>query len=70
LSQGKGALVECDMTRYDDLIAIKIKTPIPFVVSRITQKNTQSSLRSKFVCSCSGELWVASVDKNAEVIID
>ena len=41
LSERKGGLVEDDMTRDDDLVGGKVKIAITFVMSRITQKDTQ-----------------------------
>ena len=41
LSKRKGGLVEDDMTRDDDLVGGKVETAITFVMSRVTQKNTQ-----------------------------
>jgi hypothetical protein len=42
------------MTRDDDPIARQIKALISFVVSGISNKNTQGRLRGKFVYGCGG----------------
>jgi hypothetical protein len=49
--KGKRGLIEDDVTRYDDLIGMEIKTSVPFVVIGVAKKNARGGAGRKFVGS-------------------
>ena len=69
MCERKVGLIEGDMARDDDLIGSKVKTPIAFVVSRVTQEDAHDRTGSEFVCRGSIEVRVALATKDTKMII-
>jgi hypothetical protein len=57
------------VSRDDDVISGDIKTPVTFVVSRVSEENTSSGPRYQFVSSCGGEIRIANTSVHAQVHI-
>lgn len=67
LNKRKGGFIKRDMTGDGDSIGGKIKTPISFVVERITEENTKGGARGELISSSGGEIGVAFAPKDTEV---
>jgi hypothetical protein len=57
------------MLRDDDVVGGEIKTPVTFVVSGVSEKNTSGGLRCQFVSGISREIRIAGTTKHAQVLI-
>jgi hypothetical protein len=57
------------MSRDDDVVGGEIKTPVTFVVSGVSEKNTSGGLRCQFVSGISREIRIAGTTKHAQVLI-
>jgi hypothetical protein len=53
----------------DDVIGDEIKTPIAFVISGVSEKNTFGGPMCQFVSDFCGEIGIASATKHAQVLI-
>ena len=69
LSIWKGRLIKDDMTRDDQTVGREVKAAVSFVMSRITQEDTEGGARREFVGSCGRQVGVTFASKDAQVII-
>jgi hypothetical protein len=53
----------------DDVIGGKIETPVTFVVSGVSEKNTSSGPGCLFVSGFDGEIRIAGTTEHAQVLI-
>jgi hypothetical protein len=67
--KGERGLIEDDVSRYDDLIGMKIKTSVPFVVIEVAKKNARGGAGRKFVGSRSWHIGVTQATKTPEMIV-
>jgi len=55
------------MTRDDDAVGGEVKTPKSLMIRRITQENTKSGARGKFVRGSGGHVRITSTAKDPKV---
>jgi hypothetical protein len=57
------------MSGDDDVIGGEIETPVSFMVSSVSEKNTSDGLGCQFVSNFGGEIRIAGTTKHAQVFI-
>jgi hypothetical protein len=57
------------VSRDDDVVGGEIKTPVNFVISRVSKENTFGGTRCQFMGCFSGEIRIASIIKLVQVLI-
>jgi hypothetical protein len=67
--EGEICLIKNNVSRDDDVVGGKIKTPIDFVMSGVSEKNTSSGLGCQFVSGFGGEIGIVGATKHAQVLI-
>jgi hypothetical protein len=55
--------------RDDDVVGDEIKTPVTFVVNRISEENIFGGPRCQFVSGFDGEIRIAGTTEHAQVLI-
>jgi hypothetical protein len=53
----------------DDVVGGEIKTPVTFVVSGVSEKNTSAGPGFQFVSDFGEEIWIAGTTEHAQVLI-
>lgn len=56
---GKDGLIEVDMTRDYDAPGMKIKASVPFVITRVAEKDAGNGEQSKLVGSSNSSVGIA-----------
>jgi hypothetical protein len=57
------------MSGDDNVVGGEIKTPVTFVVSRVSEKNTSGGPECQFASIFSGEISIADTTEHAQVLI-
>ena len=62
-------LVENDVTRDEDSVGGKVKTPISLMIGRVTEEDTVSGARGELMRSSGSEIGIASAPEDTKMII-
>ena len=68
-SESKCSFIKDDMPGNNDSVRGEVKAAVSFVMSRITQEDTEGGARREFVGSCGRQVGVTFASKDAQVII-
>lgn len=65
----KKTFIEYNMSRYYDLICVKIKTPIPSMLWRISEKETWRWKRWEYMCCRVIDIWKTEASKHMQMVV-
>jgi hypothetical protein len=67
--EGKICLIKNNVSEDDNIVGGKIKTPVTFVVSGVSEENIFGGPGCQFVSGFDGEIWIACTTEHVQVLI-
>jgi hypothetical protein len=62
-------LIENDVTRDEDSVGGKVKTPISLMIGRVTEEDTTSGARGELMRSSGSEIGIASAPEDTKMVV-